>query len=127
VAKQEVCVANGWNIHALRYSKGEWVASVWTSRNKRESVPVEDAFVKSVIGPTNYKKRKFRSGEMIPLRKLRLQYPAICALNFEFLLNIVLDKIVGDNPLRVGSWLLLLLPLRNKVERHFMHTLLFSL
>jgi hypothetical protein len=69
VAKQEVCVANEWNIHALRYSKGEWVASVWTSLNKRESVPVEDAFVKAVIGPTNYKKRKFRSGEMIPLRK----------------------------------------------------------
>jgi Helitron helicase-like domain at N-terminus len=42
------------------------------------------------------------NAEMELLKALRLQYPGICALNFEFLLNIVLDKIVGDNPLRVG-------------------------
>jgi PIF1-like helicase/Ulp1 protease family, C-terminal catalytic domain/Helitron helicase-like domain at N-terminus len=40
--------------------------------------------------------------QMQELHSIRYKYPGICALNFEYLLHVVLDKIVGDNPLRSG-------------------------
>ena len=40
--------------------------------------------------------------EMELLKAPRYKYPGIGALNFESLLDIVLDKIVGDNQLRMG-------------------------
>ena len=39
---------------------------------------------------------------MEQLNAVRLMYPGLCALNFEILLEIVLDKIVGENDLRLG-------------------------
>ena len=40
--------------------------------------------------------------EMDTLHAIRRRYHGLCALNFEALLDIVLDKIVGDNPLQQG-------------------------
>ena len=40
--------------------------------------------------------------EMDTLHAIRCKYPGLCALNFEALLDIVLDKIVGDNLLQQG-------------------------
>ena len=42
------------------------------------------------------------ASEMEQLNAVRLMYPGLCALNFEILLEIVLDKIVGENDLRLG-------------------------
>jgi Helitron helicase-like domain at N-terminus len=42
------------------------------------------------------------ASEMEQLNSVRLKYPGICALNFEMLLDIVLDKIVGENDHRLG-------------------------
>ncbi|MGL5936717.1 MAG: hypothetical protein ACRCZI_13975, partial [Cetobacterium sp.] len=36
------------------------------------------------------------------LDAVRTSYPGLCALNFEYLLDIVLDKLVGDNPSKQG-------------------------
>ena len=36
------------------------------------------------------------------LGAIRIKYPGLCALNFEFLLELVLDKLVGDNPEKKG-------------------------
>jgi hypothetical protein len=40
--------------------------------------------------------------EMDQLSAIRYKYPGLCALNFEFLLEIVLDKLVGDNETKKG-------------------------
>ena len=42
------------------------------------------------------------SAEMDQLEAIRCKYPGLCALNFEWLLDLVLDKIVGDNDLKEG-------------------------
>ena len=39
---------------------------------------------------------------MDDLKATRYKYPGICALNFEALLDIVIEKIVGDNDLKIG-------------------------
>lgn len=40
--------------------------------------------------------------EMDRLNTTRYRYPGLCAFNFESLMDVVLDKIVGDNPTRTG-------------------------
>ena len=39
---------------------------------------------------------------MDKLNALRYKYPGLCAFNFEELLDVVLEKIVGDNDLKEG-------------------------
>ena len=42
------------------------------------------------------------SVELDKLNAIRYKFPGLCGLNFEFLMDIVLDKIVGDNDLKEG-------------------------
>ena len=40
--------------------------------------------------------------EVEGLNEIRMKYPGLCSLNFEFLLDIILDKVVGDNDRKKG-------------------------
>lgn len=40
--------------------------------------------------------------KMNGLGVIRCKYPGLCALNFEMLLDVLLDKLVGDNPSKTG-------------------------
>jgi len=43
-----------------------------------------------------------KAAKMDKLNALRYKYPGLCAFNFEELLDVVLEKIVGDNNLNEG-------------------------
>lgn len=45
---------------------------------------------------------EYLSSKMDELESIRYKYPGLCALNFEWLLDIILDKIVGDNNVKCG-------------------------
>jgi hypothetical protein len=69
VALQEVCLSDEWNVHSLQCKKGKWYVLAWVSAVKQKKIPVEQAFVRKLVGPINFSKPRFRTGKMVPLRR----------------------------------------------------------
>jgi hypothetical protein len=69
VALQEVCLTDAWNIHSVQCKNGNWYVLAWVSPVMQRKIPVEQAYVRNLLGPIKFSKPKFRTGKMVPLKQ----------------------------------------------------------